>query len=433
MRHLYLLGSLLLALYAPVSAQPTYPAWTTSTTPPIGGLPPAFNDGIRLTSPNSIWVKQFTGIRSTVYNGLLSSTDNGQTWQQSSNSLNSVLNWSALDGLHAWAVGPGNTLYYTSTGAAGFTQVPAQVPNAEAVHFFSASTGIVLSSSAVGATNWSFYRSTDGGNSWQTIPGLPLKAAGESIQFFSSQGTHCWAATTQGHLLRTADAGLTWTQYNIPERFCLISFRDVQHGLGYGTSFGRPLYRTTDGGATWSLVASTGPRYLDLLNVIPGSRGAYLSGAINTGSVGSANGSSNYNACSISYDEGQTWRDLLNPGPNIYSIRSIGASENGDIWIGMHPDILLHYIGTPLANTETHTLPKNAAYPNPCSGELQIPTKGNFRRAQVFDTTGRLCFSASLHATTTSINLSSLANGLYQLRLDGGPNGPQIQRIVLAH
>ena len=425
MRYLSTAVFLLLAASAPAVAQSTFPNWTTVATP-SRATPPFFHTDILLPSPNALWVFRYTGVRNTTYRELLSSSDNGQTWESTWNTGLTIVDCSPLDNRHAWGVSTGNALFYTSTGASGFSQTAAQVPNAQTVHFFSASTGIVTSMPTAAAGSWPFYRTTDGGTSWQALTGLPPKGAGEGVQLQARLGTHLWAATSQGHLLHTADAGQTWVQYTIPENFSGLSFRDVVHGLAYGSGTNRSLYQTTDGGATWNLVNASGPRYLDLLTAVPGSRSTYLSAALGTGSVGT-----DYNACSISYDEGQTWQNLL-VIRTIETIRSIGANEYGDVWIGMHPDQLLHYTGTALAAHAANTSQLGAAYPNPCLGELQLPAGGNYRRVQVYNMCGRLSFSAVLDATTTSLNLSNLPAGLYQLRLDGGKSALLQQRLVLA-
>jgi photosystem II stability/assembly factor-like uncharacterized protein len=69
-----------------------------------------------------------------------------------------------------------------------------------------------------------------------------------------------WTSGSEGTVLRTLDAGLTWTSVGPPHTRAL-EFRDVEAFdsrraliLSIGTGEDSRIYRTTDGGATWRLV-----------------------------------------------------------------------------------------------------------------------------------------------------------------------------------
>lgn len=108
----------------------------------------------------------------------------------------------------------------------------------------------------VSAANHSVYRTTDGGRSWQAarVPG------GGFIDFRDLQ--HGYALGPDG-LFRTTDGGATWQRISRPSVHGPVTFLDGRTGFAFqdetgsiigpyeGPRFGR-LYKTSDGGRTWS-------------------------------------------------------------------------------------------------------------------------------------------------------------------------------------
>ncbi|MBI3766262.1 MAG: hypothetical protein HY277_07155 [Ignavibacteriales bacterium] len=89
---------------------------------------------------------------------------------------------------------------------------------------------------------------------WRVIatprPGYQMKA----VEFKDS--LHGWCSAGD-QLYRTEDGGHTWypgSQPSLPNGFFDLSFSDTVHGWAVGTFFGDDalIWRTTDGGRTWS-------------------------------------------------------------------------------------------------------------------------------------------------------------------------------------
>lgn len=78
------------------------------------------------------------------------------------------------------------------------------------------------------------------------------KLPNASLFAVASSGQNVWACGYWGTILRSTDAGRTWSQPDTPtaETLYSISFADAQNGWAVGAS--GVIVRSTDGGATWA-------------------------------------------------------------------------------------------------------------------------------------------------------------------------------------
>ncbi|HJU37546.1 MAG TPA: hypothetical protein VJ716_09040 [Gaiellaceae bacterium] len=111
------------------------------------------------------------------------------------------------------------------------------------------------------------YRTTDGGRSWHvsTPPGCSRACEGGSISFLDARHGYAllYTRARDNRLFRTSDGGRTWQLVSRPPVYDHITFVDRMTGFAFGgeqrmvigpiraPDFGN-LYRTTDGGRTWS-------------------------------------------------------------------------------------------------------------------------------------------------------------------------------------
>src|SRR6266545_3774867 len=115
-----------------------------------------------------------------------------------------------------------------------------------------------------GVTETQIARTNDSGITWYNVTPPDLTETGSTVETFILDNQHAWVQKpdfnnfpNNGLLYRTTDGGLTWTISSTPFSGGDLSFIDVNHGwvladLGVGAgSNAVAVYQTTDGGATW--------------------------------------------------------------------------------------------------------------------------------------------------------------------------------------
>ena len=179
------------------------------------------------------------------------------------------------------SIGPGEAsrIYQTSDGGATWTERFRNAdPDAffDAIAFADATHGAAVSDSVAG--RFVIRLTADGGRTWTPVPAdrLPPALPGEGA--FAASGTnvtmagrdHIWIGTTAARVLRSSDGGRSWSVHPTPlatgeaTGIFSIAFRDDRVGVVVGGNYQREgeavdnAAITSDGGATWTLVATPG-------------------------------------------------------------------------------------------------------------------------------------------------------------------------------
>lgn len=152
---------------------------------------------------------------------------------------------------YAWDFGDGGTSAeaapsHTWAAPGRYTVTVTVTNNAGEARNFSATVTVGQLANVAGLV---CSEANDAGWCWQR----PLPT-GNQVQAIAVSGTTAWAAGEVGTLLKSVDAGATWTPLHGPAMSTLsgVSFADEQNG--WALSLDGSVWRTTDGGVRWSAV-----------------------------------------------------------------------------------------------------------------------------------------------------------------------------------
>ena len=240
----------------------------------------------------------------------------------------------------------------------------------ESVFFISADTGFIAGSNS--ANQGIVMRTTDGGVTWISFP-IGLERGLVSVHF---PGHHTGYAVGNAGIIKTLDAGLTWNLLpGMTGLYSSVFFTD--DSTGYVTTISGNIFRTEDGGITWTEQSTPSCNYLNTL---------YFPDA-NTGYAAGDNGA------------------ILN-------------IKNGT---------------TSVDEKSVQTGPRVTVYPNPSDGKVTVEIKrGQTDRMDIsiFDLQGRQLFHKAFLSNTANLDLGLVAKGLYLLKVQTR-QGFEYQKIVL--
>ena len=179
-------------------------------------------------------------------NGLiLKTTNGGETWTQLNTGFNiPPYNLILLDSLNLFL----NSQIYSTDGGNTWQAIPFP-PNAviKYLHPFDAETWIAAGDDGL------IIKTTNMGSSWVTIM-QEMGARSSGISFIDNlNGWYSKYYSSQSGLYKTTDGGITWSF--IYSEFITDQIF-VNNYLGYGIGSGPNLYKSTDGGLSWNKVLS---------------------------------------------------------------------------------------------------------------------------------------------------------------------------------
>ena len=298
-----------------------------------------------------------------------------------------------IDANNAWTAGyyrstvDRGALYHTTNG--GSTWVNGAAANMytvvggsflDFVCFLTSSVGITVGDPVGG--EFEIYRTTDGGASWSALAGsvIPNPLSGEYgvSQSFAKLGTNLiWFGTGKNRIYRSIDAGQTWSvsapltsTMGAAVQITDIAFRDANNGLlkaYFGTAqySGLTLWKTSNGGATWTQVPTLDPNF-----------GRYALCAVPGTSIYASCEPTPNKIISYSADDGQTWTSWGGSGIEYFDV---AFADNLNGWAGSVSSStnaaqggIYKYNGQPVNLVEPPLNSDFSIFPNPNNGKFQI-------------------------------------------------------------
>jgi photosystem II stability/assembly factor-like uncharacterized protein len=133
-----------------------------------------------------------------------------------------------------------------------------------------------------GVTETQIVRTNDGGITWYNVTPPEVSEAGYGVDTFILDNNHAWVQLPDnenfpngGFLYRTIDGGMTWTSNEVPFSRAKLRFLDPNNGwvmaeLGIAAgSMGVSVFQTTDGGETWDQKYTNDPNLSNAGDSLP--------------------------------------------------------------------------------------------------------------------------------------------------------------------
>lgn len=299
----------------------------------------------------------------------------------------------------------GGTSWQNMTPAGMFTNTASF---ADVIHFLTPQIGVVVGDPHPGINNeYEIWRTTDGGNNWTLVPGAnipnPSTANEYGLTGVSTKlgSSNMWFGTNEGRIFRSTDAGLTWnvSTLNAISSVNEIAFSTPLKGYAwvYANNTTLEQYSTTDGGATWTLIAVVDPNLgQNNMCAIPGT-GTYASAGAGTPQI-----------ISYSQNGGTTWTDWGSIGIQYLTVDFVNGTTG---WAGGFSDPTTAGIGGIYKYTGpaiTTPAPPTAAFSAPpllCSSSatavLNNTSTGNPTPTYTWTSSPAAVFSSSTAASPT--------------------------------
>jgi photosystem II stability/assembly factor-like uncharacterized protein len=368
------------------------------------------------------------------------------------------------DSLHGWVVGTGNVIRHTTDG--GLTWSPQSSPETGdflTVSFYDSLHGIVTGGGG------KRLHTNDGGMTWLSVPGFPFSGFYASCMVDSLHGWIAGSAldfdllSLVAYLERTTDGGYSWTsylQFADSTHFEDVQFVDDQVGWATREYLPGELFRSTNGGASWTLRFTDSVHHLIHIDFLNADRG-YMVGKLYAASpyfMNTTDGGASWGIAPLPYvtgdidldfidelsgwvigdagrisgttDGGATW--LPESSHTTRDLTSICFTSSSNGWVTGKSGTLLHFQPDAVTDVGEGLLPGRTVllqnYPNPFnpSTTIRYAVAGRERVVvSVADVLGRdvavlLDEVEGPGEYETTFDGSKYANGVYIVRFRAG-------------
>ncbi len=259
---------------------------------------------------------------------------------------------------------PGDSTFIYRTANAGTTWTRVYLLAGgfiDGIKMFDANNGIAVGDPVGG--RWTVLKTTNGGASWARIASEPLQVGSEAgwNNSLATFGTaDIWFGTNSARVYRSTDGGATWSSSPVPFTNSLsVNFSSALYGLAGSDSGG--VARTIDGGVTWTPISLGGT--------------GFVSGFSGTGAdFFAAQGGSVYR----SSDRGATWTTSFTGSiGSLTHLDFIASGSNLFGWTVSSGGSIAGFSGTVSGvDAGTNSVPSEFVlwqnYPNPFNPQTKI-------------------------------------------------------------
>lgn len=391
-------------------------------------------DDISIVDNNVIWAKAYDGASDTPTNirQYTRSIDGGNTWNAGPINLGASpgsLNISSIHGISAttaWvsaytdngALVLGGIWKTIDSGVTWTKQTTALFNDTvdsftNLVYFWDANNGVCQGDPKDGY--FEIYTTTNGGTNWVRVPSasIPAPLSGEYgyVHNYDVIGNTMWFGTNKGRIFKSTNMGLTWTVSQSPisdfggtASSGSYGFKDANNGLLIQSGTSPSLYKTIDGGTTWTPVTFTG--------VMGGRDLAYIPGTNSVVTVGTTEDMISYT--SYSNDNGLSWTiEMADTQVTALKFKDATLGFGGGFTTSATEGGIYKFSGTQLGVNEFNASTKLAVWPNPAQNTIQF-TGVDVASVMVFDVLGKQVLAKNFFITgSNSIDISNLTNGVY--------------------
>lgn len=202
--------------------------------------------GIFFLNENEGWL-------ATGSNGILFSSDGGNTWVQQVANANIIYDVRFINNQVGFAVDSRGVIFSTTNGGTTWNQY--QIPTKKALRSISIKGNNIYTVGDAG----SIYVSYDLGQTWNAKVNYIGDASffQRRVIFFNENigyvcGGSTSAADSLGYILKTTDGGETWSQLPYNFKTQLYSVTSPSENVIYASAASSLVFKSTDGGVTWN-------------------------------------------------------------------------------------------------------------------------------------------------------------------------------------
>ncbi|MBI4931964.1 MAG: T9SS type A sorting domain-containing protein [Bacteroidetes bacterium] len=273
------------------------------------------------------------------------------------------------------------------------------------------------------ASSYKLYRSTDNGNTWTFVQNVSYTISSVMVR----SATEAYL-NVNNDLLKSTNNGASWSLISSPG---LSNMVILSSGTFYGTMF-NGIAKSTDNGVTWSPVTTTGLP----ATVFPGAfikapgDTVYLSDMSSPyGLYYSTNGCLNWSTCNVGFG----------PNPSMGTNRYLVIATDGYMFAGPGSVGIYRSVNrvTPSqVGTEELALDKSVnIFPNPSSGIFSVNSEINISTIEITDLLGEKIYTSRVNSyksvpTTIGVDLSKDQNGIYFIRIITD-KGTLVKKIII--